>query len=926
MTFLSRSFHGLPPRAKFHSLPTKNVVNCSYHLHLHLNSPCKDINFLLQLHCRLIVLGLRHDNGSTTHLINSYSLFHKPDPARLVLDSNPNPSVVSWNSMIRAYTRADYHKEALSLYRCMLKKGVDPDKYTFTFALKACTGTLDFGEGLSIHRDIARAGLESDVYIGTGLVDMYCKMGDQKSAREVFDRIPYKDVVAWNAMIAGFSHSGDPREALAFFRGMQMSGVEVDFVSLLNLIPAISKLADVLVCRSIHGYVIRKGLTPVVYNGLIDMYCKCGDVYVARCIFERMAEQDSVSWGTMMSGYVHNGCFLEVLELFDRMKFENVKMNKVVLTSSVMAAAEMRDLEKGKMIHECIIQQGFDNDVLIATPIITMYVKFSELEKAKQLFQELPERDLVAWSAIIAACVQEEYFEEALYFFRSMQCECVRPNSVTLVSILPACTELSLRLGKSIHCYTIRANIFSDAATATALLSMYLKFGFFSHALVIFNMIQSKDVVAWNALINGYSQAGDAYSAMDMFCKLLSSGIKAVPGTMVGLLPACGLLNNLNQGSCIHGKIIKSGFDSDNHIKHALIDMYAKCGSLSSAVFLFKMTSFKKATISWNIMIAGYMQNGHAEEAISAFHQMKLENFRPNLVTIVSVLPAAAYLAALREGIAIHATIIQMGFQSYIVVGNNLVDMYAKCGLLSYSEKCFNEMENKDIVSWNAMLAGYAVHGLGDCAVSLFSLMQGRDVPVDSISFLNVLSACRHAGLIKEGRKIFDSMHEKYDLEPDLEHYACMVDLLGRAGLFDEMLDCIDMMPLKPDAGVWGALISSSRIHSNVQLGEVALDYLVKLEPRNPSHKLALLDLYAQYGKRNIADYPRSKFNTGIKKIPGCSWVQDKNRVHAFQVDDRSHPQVESINSILSVLHLEIESMGYFPGRSCDLENMEWQG
>ncbi|XP_057979457.1 pentatricopeptide repeat-containing protein At2g39620 [Malania oleifera] len=922
---LRKPFHSLAPTVSEVPVLFSSTPRHSPYSHIRLLPSFKHLKSLLQLHARLIVCGFRKDNFTLTHLINSYSSFRKCDLARFVFDSAPNPGLIVWNSMIRAYTRSNNHREALELYHCMLENGLVPDKYTFTFVLKACTGSLDLQEGIRIHGEIAQKGLGRDVFIGTGLIDMFCKTGNLRCAWEVFEKMPKKDVVAWNAIIAGLSQSLDPYEALEVFRSMQLGGMQPSSVSLLNLFPAVCKLSDIKSCRSIHGYVVRRVVSNSVVNGMIDMYSKCGHVDVARRVFNGMDSRDDISWGTMMAGYAHNGQFCEVLELFYQIKRENLKINKVSAVSAVLAAAETRDLEKGKEVHDCAMQQGIDSDVLVATPIVTMYAKCGELEKSKQLFDGLGERDLVAWSALIAAFVQSGFPEEALSLFRDMQNENLKPNGVTLVSVLSACAEpSSLKLGKSIHCYAVKADIDSDVSAGTALVTMYAKCGIFSLALIIFNRMPHTDVVTWNALINGYAQIGEPYHAMEMFHKLRLSGMHLDPGTMVGVLPACALLDDLEQGVYIHGQIIKSGFESDYHVKNALIDMYAKCGSLSSAEFLFNETGFSKDEVSWNVMIAGYMQNGHAKEAISTFHRMKSENFRPNLVTLVSVLPAAAYLAALREGMSIHAFVVQKGFQSNTLIGNSLIDMYAKCGRLDFSQFFFDEMNNKDKVSWNALLAGYAIHGCGDRAIELFSLMQENNAEFDSVSFLSILSACRHAGLVEEGRQIFYLMREKHHLEPGLEHYACMVDLLGRAGLFDESSGFIRRMPIEPDAGVWGALLGACRMHNNVKLGEVALDNLVKLEPGNPAHYIVLSSIYEQSGRWGDAGSTRSKMNeTGLKKTPGCSWVEIKNKVHLFRVGDKSHPEFESMGLLWNNLLKRMEQMGYAPDRSCVLKNVE---
>ncbi|KAF9676798.1 hypothetical protein SADUNF_Sadunf08G0040500 [Salix dunnii] len=652
-----RFFHELASRNKAPILPPNKIRN--YSNYVSLLSSCKTLDSLLQIHARLTVSGFQNDHLTNARLIKSYLLFLKCNFARFLFDSLPNPSVMLYNSIIRAYSRTKNHQEAINIYRCLLNKDLEPDKYTFTFVLKACTGALYFKEGILVHKDIIVRGLERDAFIGTSLVDMYCKMGDLKLARKVFDTMPDKDVVTWSAMILGLSHSEDPNEVFLLIRSMQSSGVKLNLVSILNLVPAVSRLGDIDACRCIHGHVIRRGLDTIVSNGLIDMYAKSGNIDVARQILECMPDKDDVSWGTMMAGYTHNGCFLEVLELFDRGRGENVRMNKVSVTSALTAAAEMRALGRGTEIHDFARQQGIDSDVAVATPIMTMYARCGEADIAKQLFQGIKGRDLVAWSAIIAAFVQSGYPQEALSLFRSMQNEGLQANKVILLISLPACAEVSSpKLGKSMHCCAVKANVDLDISVGTALISMYAKCGFFALALTIFSRMPCKDVVTWNAIINGYVQIGEPFPAIEMFHKLQLSELHPNSGTMVGLLPAFALLNDLDQGSCIHGKIIKCGFESECHVKTALIDMYAKCGSLSRAEFLFHRTGCRKDEVSWNVMIAGYMNSGHAKDAFSAFCQMKLENIQPNIVTIVIVLPAVAHLSALRAGMALHAYVL----------------------------------------------------------------------------------------------------------------------------------------------------------------------------------------------------------------------------------------------------------------------------
>ncbi|WZZ40213.1 hypothetical protein YC2023_036472 [Brassica napus] len=823
---------------------------------------CRTLRCILQVHGKLTVSGLKPHN----QLINAYSLFQRPNLSRIIFDSVQDPGVVLCNSMIRGYTRAGLHREALELFRYMSEeKSIVPDKYSFTFALKACTGALDLERGLGIHELVSEMGFESDVYIGTALVEMYCKGGDLVRAREVFEEMPERDVVTWNIMVSGLVQNGCFGEALRLFRDMCLSCVEIDHVSLYNLIPAVSKIGSKDVCRCLHGLVVKKGFASGFSSGLIDMYCKCADLDAAECVFEDVWSKDDSSWGAMMAAYAHNGCFTKVLELFDIMRCYDVRMNKVAVVSALRAAGYVGDLEKGIAIHEYVVQQGMVGDVSVATSLVSMYSKCGELEIAEQLFTNITDRDVVTWSAMIASFELAGHHDDALSLFRDMMKTDVKPNTVALTSVLPACTGIGIaasRLGKSIHCYAIRTDIESELAAATAIISMYAKSGLFSPALKAFERLPTKDAVAFNALAQGYTQIGDACKAFDLYNKMKLHGVRPDSGTMVGLLQTCALCSDYDRGSCVYGQTIKHGFDSECQVAHALIDMFTKCHALAAAKSLFDKCGFEKSTVSWNIMMNGYLINGQAEEAIAAFRQMKNENFQPNIVTFVNILHAAAQLAVLRDAMSVHARLIRFGYCSHTAIGNGLVDMYAKCGMIESSERCFVEIRNKDMVSWNTMLSAYAVNGLASCAISLFLFMQENQLRLDSVPFLSVLSACRHAGLVEEGKRVFKDMEERHEIEVGVDHYACMVDLLGKAGLFGGAVEIVRRMRVKASVGLWGALLSCSRMHCNLWLSNAALCQLVKLEPLNPSH----------YGQElRLGD---GNDGSRIKKIPACSWIQ----------------------------------------------------
>ncbi|CAA6661694.1 unnamed protein product [Spirodela intermedia] len=791
--------------------------------------------------------------------------------------------------MIRAYSRAGWPGCALRCFWDMLSRGVEPDKYTFPLVLRACTAAGDVAVGASVHREASRRGLDIDIYVRTALVDMYAKLGMLRTAWELFDTMPETDVVSWNAMIFGFTNCDEPRASLTLFIRMASAGLGPNSITVLSLFPAICKLSDILLCRAVHGFVVRRDWLPSVNNGLIDTYCKCGGVGAARRIFDEMpGSRDAVTWGSMISGYVSNGLFTQALELFDRLREDNAGLNQVSVVGALMAATEMRDLERGKEIHAYAGQAGIDSAVSVGTALVTMYAKCGDFQGARGLFDGIEDKDVVAWSAVISASAQTGHPRDGLSLFAEMQRRGLRPNRVTVISVLPACAQVQdKKLGKSVHGFVLRSGVGSDVSIVTALVAIYAKYGLFRWAHSLFDASPCKDVVAWNALVNGYAQRGDATNAMKTFRRMGATGLRPDAGTMVGVLPACSLLNDLPRGTSAHGLIVKSGLGSDLHVKNALVDMYAKCGDFTAAENLFRVAAGSGDDILWNTMIAGYAQNGRSKEAVSAFHQMRGENLKPNLVTYVCILPAVAYLALLWEGLTLHCGVIKVGFESHVVIGNSLIDMYSKCGRVDLAREFFDRMESKDVVSWNVMISGLAAHGLGEDAVELFSRMPENRVLPDSVSFLAVLSACRHG--VCAG--------------PNLEHYACMVDLLGRSCLLDEAWDLIRRMPMPPDAGVWGALLGACRMHSNARMGEVALKNLVRLEPQNAAHYVVLSSIYAQLGRW-----------TDARSV--------KNVIHAFRVGDRSHPQYKSMSGLWDDLRKRMEGVGYVPDTSAVLLNV----
>jgi pentatricopeptide repeat protein len=449
----------------------------------------------------------------------------------------------------------------------------------------------------------------------------------------------------------------------------------------------------------------------------------------------------------------------------------------------------------------------------------------------------------------------------------------------------------------------------------TSMISGYAKNGYCDQALDLFHEMQlsgiEPNVISWTALIAGYVQSGRGHDALVIFCRMRKVGITPNSITVANVLSACIVSASLKQGKEIHSYVIRSGFESNVVVGTELLNLYAKFGSIDNACHIFDRMP-ERDVVLWTRMIGMCTENEHSIEALKLFREMQLAGVKPNTFTITSALPACAHLAVLHRGKEIHGYIIRQAFGINAIVGSALISMYTKCGSVEDACRVFNNINQRDVVLWTVMIAGYAMHGHGEEALNLFILMQQEGVKPDHITFVGVLSACSHAGLVNEGWQHFNLMSQEYQITPRVEHYACMVDLLGRAGRLDEALDFISKMPLEPNATVWGALLAACKIHCNIELGEQVARHLFELEPENAGNYVLLANVYAAGGRWDgFANVRKIMNDRRLKKPPGCSWIEVRNKVYTFFVGDRSHPQTDKIYAKLADLTMQMESAGY---------------
>ena len=616
----------------------------------------------------------------------------------------------------------------------------------------------------------------------------------------------------------------------------------------------------------------------------------------------------------MLKGYAKNSSLHNAMSFFVRMKCDDVKPVVYNYTYLLKLCGDNADLRRGKEIHGQVITNGFSSNVFAMTGVVNLYAKCRQIDDAYKMFDRMPERDLVCWNTIIAGFAQNGLARVALDLVLRMQEEGQKPDSITVVTVLPAAANIgSWRIGKLIHGYAIRAGFELLVNISTALVDMYSKCGSVGTARLIFDRMKQRTVVSWNSMIHGYVQSGDPEEAMAIFQKMLDEGVEPTNVTVMEALHACADLGDLERGKFVHKLVDELKLGYDVSVKNSLISMYSKCKRVDLAAKVFEGLQ-GKTIVSWNAMILGYAQNGRVNEALNHFCEMQSQNIKPDSFTLVSVIPALAELSVTRQAKWMHGLVIRNCLDKNVFVMTALVDMYAKCGAISTARKIFDTMEERHVTTWNAMIDGYGTHGLGKDAVELFNDMQKGTIKPNDITFLCVISACSHSGLVQEGLRFFSSMKEDYGLEPAMDHYGAMVDLLGRAGQLNKAWDFIQDMPVEPGITVFGAMLGACKIHKNVELGEKAAKKLFELNPDEGGYHVLLSNIYATASMWDKMAKVRTMMEkTGLQKTPGCSLVELKNEVHSFYSGSTIHPQSKRIYAFLETLGEDIKAAGYVP-------------
>ncbi|XP_016454494.2 LOW QUALITY PROTEIN: pentatricopeptide repeat-containing protein At4g39530-like [Nicotiana tabacum] len=768
-----------------------------------------------EVHSQVIVSGFQSNIFLNNILIQSYSQAGCLVYARTLFDKMSKRDIITWSSVITMYTQSGYYEEALLVFSDFISSyEEDPNEFLLASVVSCCGRLGSAVKGAQLHCFVLKAGFDQFVYVGTSLIDFYSKGGDIGAARLIFDDLSVKSTATWTAIIAACANAGKSGLSLQLLRNMLETDVVPDNYMVSSILGACSSLEYLEGGKEMHAYVLRRGakMDVTMTNVLIDFYMKCGKVKTARKVFDQMEVIDTISWTTMISGYMQNSSDWEAISMFRDMNSLGWSLDRFACSSVLISCGSLETLDLGRQVHAYTVKANVDSDGFVKNSLIDMYSKCDSFGDARKVFDCMVNHDVISYNALIEACLTQDRLYEAFELFAEMRDNLILPSLLTFVSLLGASASLfSLELSKQLHALTIKFGFSAGMFVCSILIDVYSKFSSVKDARQVFNEMNEKDIVVWNSMLFGYIQQCENEEALKLFLKLQHCLQKPNTLTFVALIASSSNLVSLLHGLQFHNQIVKVGLDFDPHVTNALVDMYSKCGSLEEAQRMFD-SALQRDITCWNSMISTYAQHGEAKEAINMFEKMISDGRKPNNVT-----------------------------------------------------------------------------------------------------FVGVLSACSHVGLVEEGLHHFYSM-SRYGIEPETEHYVCIVSLLGRAGKLVEAMQFIEQMPIPPAAIVWRSLLSACREAGHIDLGKYAASMAISIDPKDSGSYILLSNIFASKGMWiNVKKLREKMDSNGVVKETGCSWIEINNEVHLFIARDQSHHQTDSIYSFMELLIRHMKGMGYHP-------------
>ncbi|KAL4320017.1 hypothetical protein GQ457_18G014000 [Hibiscus cannabinus] len=664
---------------------------------------------------------------------------------------------------------------------------------------------------------------QRDVVSWNAMVFGNASNGMMGIARRYFDDMPEKDVISWNSLISGYLKNGECLKSILVFLDMRKAGVGFDWTTFAVVLKSCAVLEELDVGVQVHGVAVKVAFDKDAVTGsaLVDLYGKC-------C--------------------VQNGKFIKGVELFKEMQRRGVGVSQSTYASVFRSCAGFSAFWLGRQLHGHSLKMNFASDLIVGTAILDMYAKCGSMIEAQKIFNLFSVRNLQSFNAIIIGYAQSCQAIQALQLFRHLLKSDLGFDEISLSGAFSACAVIKGYLeGVQVHALAVKTTLESNTCVANAILDMYGKSGALAEACRIFDEIEKRDAISWNAIIAAHEQNRNEEATLSHFVSMLHSGMEPDEFTYGSVLKACAGQKALDYGMKIHNRTIKSGTGFHSFVGGALVDMYCKCGMMEEAEKIHDRIE-RQTMVSWNATISGFSLKKESEKAQNFFSRMLEMGVNPDHFTYATVLDTCANLATVGLGKQIHAQIIKLELQSDVYICSTLVDMYSKCGNIHDSKLIFEKATNRDFVTWNAMI---------------------------------FLRACAHIGLVEKGLHYFALMSSYYGLAPQLEHYSCMVDIMGRA-----------------------------------EVAEKVADSLLQLDPQDSSAYILLSNIYADAGLWDKVSNMRKMMRyKKLKNEPGCSWIEIKDEVHAFLVGEKAHPRSKEMHETLGISTINQHNNQNYSGR-----------
>lgn len=944
-------------------------------------SSLSDLGEARRFHAEALWYGWDSDLFVGTSLVDMYAKCGSIVDAQNVFDGLSQRDVVSWNALLLAYALQGEAEKALRVYARMADESVMPNDRTFVNALQACSRLAEKEQDCltnghagnisnlaritAIHADAKRMGFETDGFVGSSLVSLYSTYGNILDARRVFDKLCTRDVVSWTVMLAAYVKQGQPEDALHLYRQMSREGVGVtpNGRTFLCALQACAMLADkegveklkyLEEGKAIHKESWKRGYTSDLFinNTLLSMYGKFGSVGDAINMFDKLPVRDVISWNALLAAYTQQGEAEKVLMLYQEMLEDGMSPNDRTFVNafqvcSLLSEAEQDDLARGaptkfeilakvKALHAEALRRGYSSDLFVANTLINMYGKCGSSADAQSVFDVLQNPDIVSWNSLITAHSQVVDTGVTWRLYRQMMEEGETPDVCTFVSMLQVCgmpskeeedtvpeqhgTKMELlEKCKLIHAEIRRRGYHSDLFVANSIVSMYGKCGSIADAQMAFDNLSQPDVVSWNAILAAYIQRGEPEKTLTLFGQMQQTGVSTDARTLVSVVQAWGMiaekkkddrrterLDVLGKAKVLHAEVLTRGYHCDVFVTSALLTLYGKCGSLLDARCLFDGLA-NRDVVSWTSMLSAYVELGHGEKALQLFNQMQMEGVTPSDITLVCILRACSSTGILRFCRQIHDSLVSCGRTLSPLLANTLIHAFGRCGSMVDAQSVFNEMPQPNVVSWTALIAGYAREGNSQASLQCFEDMQRACSKPNAVTFLSLLAACSHSGLVGKGVEFFESMSKDFGITPGIEHYCSLVDLLGRAGHFTSLQNLILSMPVPPDLSMCLCLMAACRKNGKVALARETFDAAIALQPKDAAAHVLMSSIYAEAGLWEQAnDVNEMRQTAGASKEPGESWIANEQEVHTFAAEDCNHAHKEQVYRLLDTASMEL--------------------